>query len=387
MAILFITHKYPPAVGGMEKQSFELIKGFTYSGQNYIISYNGNENIILFFLALKKRVHKMLRLHPEITLIHLNDGLLGTFFYLLGINKFGRKVAVTFHGLDVVFPLSLYQKNILPKLHIFDAFICVSHATKDACIKRGFSPNKIFVVSNGVSTSAETSEMNKETLNSILSNLGLNLDNDIILLSIGRPVRRKGFSWFAREVMPLLDDRFKYVHVGDSNGKEAFFLKWLPKKVMKLGDLFIGRPNDAAELIRVSKRNRNVILAGKVADNLKETLICTASVIIMPNIYDEGDMEGFGLVALEASVKGKIVLAAGIEGVIDAVHDRKNGYLISTGLPHVWADKISLFAVKNLLFDDEIKQYTLDHFSWDVMVAGYRQVFDTLINKSVNEDI
>jgi glycosyltransferase involved in cell wall biosynthesis len=383
MALLFITHKYPPAVGGMEKQSYELIRGFTASEQNYAIYFDGKEHIILFFLNLKKRVYDMLQLHPEINIIHLNDGLMGAFFYLLGIKRSGRKLAITFHGLDVVFPLSLYQNYILPRLHTFDAFICVSNATKDVCVERGFAPNKIFVVPNGVNIPESTSASNQEKLKNTMSKLGLTTDKDIILLSIGRPVRRKGFSWFAREVMPLLDDSFKFVHIGNTGAKESSLMKWLPKKVLKLNDLFTGRPNDASALTEAAKHNKNVILAGKVSDEIKDSCIASATFMLMPNIHDAGDMEGFGLVALEASVQGKTVLASGIEGITDAVHENKNGYLLPSGDAQAWADKIRLLAMNKILFNADIKQYTIDHFSWDKMVTGYRKVFENIGNKSL----
>jgi phosphatidylinositol alpha-1,6-mannosyltransferase len=105
--------------------------------------------------------------------------------------------------------------------------------------------------------------------------------------------------------------------------------------------------------------------------------------MLMPNIKDAGDMEGFGLVALEASVQGKTVLASGIEGITDAVHDNKNGYLLPSGDAQAWADKIRLLAENKILFNPEIKQYTADHFSWDRMVTGYRKVFEIIGNKSV----
>jgi len=378
MALLFITHKYPPAVGGMEKQSFELIQGFKDVDQNFAIHFDGKQNIILFFLSLRKRVHDTLRLHPEITTIHLNDGLMGAFFYLLGIKNQGKKVVITFHGLDVVFPLYWYQKYVLPKLQNYDAFICVSQATKDACLLRGFSQKKLFVVANGVNIPENYSEVNHEIIKKELHNLGIDLDNDIILLSIGRPVKRKGFSWFADEVMPLLDDRFKFVHIGNTGASEPYFMKWLPKRIVKLVDLFTGRPNDAESLIKAAEHNKNIILAGKVSDELKHTIIGSATCMLMPNIQDDGDMEGFGLVALEASIQGKTVLAAGIEGITDAVHDGKNGYLLPSGNAEAWAQKIMLIAENNHLFDPNIKKYTIDHFSWEKMVTGYRKVFDAI---------
>jgi len=378
MAVLFITHKYPPAVGGMEKQSFELIQGFKDVDQNFAIHFDGKQNIILFFVSLRKIVHDILRLHPEITTIHLNDGLMGAFFYLLGIKSHGKKVVITFHGLDVVFPLPWYQKYVLPKLQNYDAFICVSQATKDACLIRGFSPKKLFVVANGVNIPHDYSDFNHENTKKSLYNLGIDLENDIILLSIGRPVKRKGFSWFADEVMPLLDDRFKFVHIGNTGAKEPYFMKWLPKKIVKLLDLFIGRPNDAEALIKAAEHNKNIILAGKVSDELKNTCIASATCMLMPNIQDDGDMEGFGLVALEASIQGKTVLATGIEGITDAVHDGKNGYLLPSGDAKAWAHKIMLIAEKNHLFDENIKKYTAEHFSWEKMVNGYRKVFDAI---------
>lgn len=378
MAVLFITHKYPPAVGGMEKQSFELIQGFTDVDQNFAIHFDGKQNIILFFLSLRKRVHDTLRLHPEITTIHLNDGLMGAFFYLLGIKNQGKKVVITFHGLDVVFPLSWYQKYVLPKLQNYDAFICVSQATKEACLLRGFAPKKLFVVTNGVNIPDNYSEINHEFIRKELHNLGIDLDNDIILLSIGRPVKRKGFSWFADEVMPLLDDRFKFVHIGNTGASEPYFMKLLPKRIVKLVDLFAGRPNDAEALIKAAEHNKNIILAGKVSDELKHIIIGSATCMLMPNIHDDGDMEGFGLVALEASIQGKTVLASGIEGITDAVHDGKNGYLLPSGNAEAWADKTMLIAENNHLFDKNIKKYTAEHFSWEKMVNGYRKVFDAI---------
>ncbi|MBK9734084.1 MAG: hypothetical protein IPO92_03575 [Saprospiraceae bacterium] len=103
MTILFITHKYPPAHGGMEKQSFELINRFQNFDTTHVIKYEGKERIATFFIKLRIRFNKMLKLYPEIELIHLNDGLMGAMFTMLALNPMKRKVVVTLHGLDVVF--------------------------------------------------------------------------------------------------------------------------------------------------------------------------------------------------------------------------------------------------------------------------------------------
>lgn len=63
----------------------------------------------------------------------------------------------------------------------------------------------------------------------VLQKYGIDPEDDKIVLAIGRPIRRKGFSWFAENVMPLLGADYKFLHIGDiSCGNppyKKFFLK------------------------------------------------------------------------------------------------------------------------------------------------------------------
>jgi len=372
LAVLFITHKYPPSTGGMEKQSFELINGCRKYLDVHTIVFDGSEPIFLFFVKLKSRVYKMIKLHPDIDIIHLNDGLMAAIFHLLKIQYEDIKIVVTFHGLDVVFPLSLYQKYLLPKLQRFVAFICVSDATKQACIERGFDRNKLFVVDNGVEDILKLNINNTNT--SFLEKYGIK-DDSVIILAIGRPVKRKGFSWFAQNVMHLLDDRFKFVHIGDVKVSESFWFNLLSIKLQELFSLFLGKATDAKALKDVSETNQNVILCGKVSEKDKVAIISNASMMVMPNIKVDGDMEGFGLVALEGSILGKTVLAANMEGITNAIHDGKNGYLLESEKPEIWANKIKEIGKNKVPFDTQVRDYTLQHFSWEKMCLEYVQVF------------
>lgn len=375
MAVLFITHKYPPSTGGMEKQSFELINGCRKHLDVHTIVFDGSEPIYVFFAKLKSRVSQIIKLHPDIDVIHLNDGLMAAIFHLLKIRVAGVKIVVTFHGLDVVFPLRLYQKYLLPKLQRFDAFICVSDATKQSCAERGFDEKKLFVVDNGVEDVLIHSAINADI--SMAKKYGIK-DDSIIILAIGRPVKRKGFSWFAQNVMPLLDDRFKFVHIGDVKVSESFLFNLLPKKMQELVSLFLGKATDAKALRDVSATNKNVILCGKVSEEDKVTIISNASMMVMPNIKVNGDMEGFGLVALEGSIMGKTVLAANMEGITNAIHDGKNGFLLESGKPKIWANKIEELSRNKVLYDNQVREYTLQHFSWEKMCLGYVQIFKGL---------
>ena len=49
MAVLFITHKFPPTTGGMEKFSYELYRSMQQNMPVHIIAYEGKSSRILWF--------------------------------------------------------------------------------------------------------------------------------------------------------------------------------------------------------------------------------------------------------------------------------------------------------------------------------------------------
>ena len=61
----------------MEKQSFELTSRMSEIHAVHLIAYTGEGSKLKWFLTLKSRVKKVLRDHPNIDIIHLNDGLMG----------------------------------------------------------------------------------------------------------------------------------------------------------------------------------------------------------------------------------------------------------------------------------------------------------------------
>jgi len=54
-----------------------------------------------------------------------------------------------------------------------------------------------------------------------------------------------------------------------------------------------------------------------------------------------GDMEGFGLVTVEAAMRGTPVVAAGLEGILDAVVDGKTGTLLPPGDADAWVARLT----------------------------------------------
>lgn len=385
MEILFVSHKYPPSIGGMEKQSFELINGMRQFARVYTIVYDGTGSRLIFFLLLQNKIMQACRNHPGISVIHFNDGLIAALS--LWHKKYCHlKLTVTLHGLDAVFPNAIYQEFIFPKFNRFDLIFTVSRATAKACIHRGLSPEKIAVVNNGVDAAIVPAGC-PGIKNIIAEKYLIPLERKRILVMMGRPVKRKGFSWFLKNVIPKLQGDFVLLMIGPFRQKNSFItnlLQFLPKIITTQIELLLGLPTDESNI-------RKLLTNNEIKDKVKHLgqlpfediikILSVADAFVMPNIRIKGDMEGFGLVCLEASLSGTRVFASGIEGVTDAIHDGKNGILMPSENAEKWISTLNSLIKNPSEFDSlaqEGRLYSLENFSWRKMAENYWKHFQLL---------
>lgn len=355
MNILFITRKYPPQIGGMEKYSYNLIKNFP--GQKQVIFLNKSQRHLIWWLPYA--FFKTLFIAKNFDLIYLCDGLLAPLGYLIKkITK--RKVVVTCHGLDVIYPPRWYQKNIIPALKNLDKIICVSKAAIEECLKRGISREKLMFIPNGVDIKLknQNAKIRMTNKNLRLKNFEINLDNKNILLTVGRLVKRKGVAWFCENVMTKLPKDIIYLVVG--SGPEKRNIKNLIKKF---------------------HLEKSVFSLGKLSAEDLERVYSVADIFVMPNIKIKWDIEGFGQVALEAGNYGLPVIASNLEGISDAIKHEQNGILA----PPQNADEF-IRQINILLKDLEKKQslvlralkYNQENFNWQKIGQRYYCVLQNL---------
>src|SRR5690606_1736238 len=127
-----------------------------------------------------------------------------------------------------------------------------------------------------------------------------------ILVAMGRPVKRKGFSWFIKNVLPHLHKEYLLLIIGpvskNSVGKKLF--NGIPTHVRSNIELRLGLPSDehaVSQLLNREEYRSTVRRMGKLPLEEVQAILDIADAFVMPNIEVEGDMEGFGLVCLEAS--------------------------------------------------------------------------------------
>jgi glycosyltransferase involved in cell wall biosynthesis len=278
------------------------------------------------------------------------------------LKVFRKPVAITIHGLDITYKSKIYQFLIPRCIKRCSKIICISNATKEECIKRGIAEEKIAVIPDGVSDEFYLNASKAAMLAKVADKLKLNLSGKKILLSVGRLVERKGIHWFVEKVIPQILEKgrdFVYLVVG-----EGLFREEIKGIIAKKG------------------LEEHVLMLGRVDDETLKVLYNVADIFIMPNIPVEGDMEGFGVVALEASSCSLPVVASNLEGIKDAVKDGKNGLLIEPYNVASFSGTIIKLLEDNaerLEFGKSAREFTLENYSWEKIGEKYRQVYSELM--------
>lgn len=353
--------------GGMEKVNFYLSLNLKKFADVELIFWDKSQKWLPFFLFyfLVKSCYVLLT--KKIDIIHLGDGLLS----LLGLilkKVFSVPITVTVHGLDITWRFWFYQVLIPWCLAGLDRIICVSACTKEECSRRRIPEEKIVIIPNGVDASEFYLDRDKEELRRILSEeLRISLQDKKILLSVGRLVERKGLDWFVSEVFPQISGLKKdvlYLIAGEGRLRDKL------QKNIKKNDL-IGK----------------VFLLGEVSHQTLKLLYNASDLFIMPNIPVKGNMEGFGLVVLEANSAALPVVASELEGIKNAVEDGKNGFLVEPYYVQGFID-----VIVTLLKDDKAREkigkdaqkYTLESYSCEKIAGKYYQEFRKVIREIQN---
>ena len=381
---LFVTHKYPPSTGGMQKQSFELITNIAREKPVDKIIFRSSYPKIFFFLSITVCAYFKVLFDKDIKLVHANDGLMALFLTPLLLIK-RIQLCATIHGLDVVFNFSGYQWWVKKYLTRFAFLITVSEATRDECIARGINPDRVFYIPNAVELPEKT-DKNPEFVHWLQSNFGKKIEGRFLISSVGRPVPRKGFGWFAKEILPHLPNT-SYIVVGtkiDSSWVISSLRAILPARTFEKACIMLGVPLDNIRLAEIAKQNEQLVLPGKVPyDKLIQTYL-HSDLFVMPNKHVAGDFEGFGLVALEAGSLGAVCLAANVDGIPSAIADGENGFLLESENKEEWIQKVTeLQDANNLTKAQEAFKpyYETQQSSWKDMSDQYIRLFDQQLSR------
>jgi phosphatidylinositol alpha-1,6-mannosyltransferase len=141
-----------------------------------------------------------------------------------------------------------------------------------------------------------------------------------------------------------------------------------------------GRLRQLAASLGVDSR---VIFAGDAEPEALEGFYAAADVFIHPNREVDGDIEGFGMVFLEANACGVPVIGGRSGGAPDAIQDEVSGYLVN---PED-LDEIAERACRLLLSPELRKTMGLAgpawaaRFSWDEAARQVRELTEAALSQ------
>ncbi len=261
--------------------------------------------------------------------------------------------AIFAHGMDILLPQKNSRKKWLSKKILKNAKITVANSnfTKQNLLKLGVNENKIIVL---YPCPRVKPPADKKIKGDLIEKY--NLKNKKIILSAARLVKRKGFDAVIKAIPQVAKEINNFIYIIAGEGKHGDELK---------------------KMAFASSHFDKIIFTEKTSDEELKALYGLCNLYIMPSRNINGDVEGFGIVYLEAGSFGKAVIAGKSGGVVEAVINNKTGILVNPeSVSEISRALIRLLKDKNL--SDILGQYAQEkiknEFNWNQQVKKLKKI-------------
>ena len=380
MEILVITWNYPPRRGGIEYLVNNLCMDLRKRHSVVVVTSHASADpaeeddvfrtpipgLIPFALYALWR-GAMILLRSRKTKMIFGGSVMVTPLVLILARLFGGKAVIQAHGLDLVYPTILYQLSCVRWLKYCDRVIANSTYTALLAKEKGARDGLVSVIPPGVQPgrfqSPDIAEATKRKFA---------LDGKRIILFVGRLAKRKGVKEFIQHSLGRIARAIPdacFVIVGNN-----------PTMSLTHRDDTSG---EIEAVISATGVLGHVRLLGGLPDEDVVGLYQACNVVVLPALQADNDVEGFGIVLVEAAAAGKPVVATRVGGIPDAVEDGKTGFLTEPGDYDRLSD-----AVISLLNDGQTKRVmgeaairrVQDKFSWPKIAAQYEVEFGVSVS-------
>ncbi|MFA6160103.1 MAG: glycosyltransferase family 4 protein [Parcubacteria group bacterium] len=369
MKILFISHSYPPILGGVESQNYNLAQGLSKIARVKIIANGYGKWWLPVFVPITFIRAFFLMMNYDACLV--GNGVLSPIVATLKFFHPKKKFFSVVHGLDITFANKsgilpkIYKVINIPSLKKLDKLFMVGNFTIEAAVKSGVPKENCIFIPNGVFIENFRKEFSREDLSAIW---GSDTTEKKVILRLGRFVPHKGTAWFIKNIMPRLDENIILFAVGGRVDKNT-----------------AGDPDNFSDC-------EQEIIDNHLADRVKlipnipqkdlEVLLNTADLVVSPNINYKNSSEGFGINAIEAAACERVIIASNMQGLADAIKDGKNGFLVESENTEQWVKKINaIFSAgpefaKN--FGEMAGKYVQENFTWEKISKRYLEEMEKI---------
>ena len=380
MKTLLITENFPPKSGGSgrwfwelysrlphteysvlagewkDTNSFDIASGlsisrYTLSSPEWgVISLTG----AWFYLKTIWHIRKQIK-QQNITNLHCGRVLPeGVMAWILNLFT-GISYSCYVHGEDLETAASSREQNFLCKHVIKRAtkIICNSHNSASLVAKFGEAARrKAVVLHPGVDSSKFVpAEPNAEI------RAGLNWLDKKVVLTVGRLQARKGQDMMIKAMPDILSNipNFHYAIIGNGEEKQAL-----------------------TTLVNNLNLQEHVQFFSEISDLKMLTCYQQCDLFILPNRTIDNDIEGFGMVLVEAQSCGKPVVAGDSGGTSETMKVGHSGTIIDATNPqNIAKEMINLFKdeQKLIAMGANGRKHVLQHLDWCALVREAEMLF------------
>jgi len=369
--ILLITRNLPPLVGGMERLIWQAALGLAQHAALTVLGPKGCREVLPRDITTNE---VPLRLAPFVTvsmakawaitgsttfdIVIVGSGLCAP-VVLMAAKRSKAKSVLFVHGLDLVINNQVYQRLFLPCIRRADQLIANSENTRYIAQDKGIEPTRIAVVNPGTHL-PEPGQIGSYSDFCRQHNIPFAR----FIIFTGRMTERKGLSEFIVRSFPAIANAAPDVGLVVIGHEPSNSLNKRGEEALV---------HQAVEQTGLHGRIR---FLGQLPDEELTTGYTHASVQIFPLRNVPGDVEGFGMVAVEAAACGTPTVAFNVGGVSDAVTG-DNGHLVEPGNYSVFAERVieilSDSTPTELMCRDFAKQ-----FAWPVYNQQVKDLIQSL---------
>jgi len=272
------------------------------------------------------------------------------------------------HGNEILQAINSESEKLRPVMRCASYVLANSSYTAKLVEKAGVQPEAIRIIPLGCDIKKfHPRESNPDFRIRVLGGRA----NNLLILSVGNLVERKGHDMVIK-ALPLIIKvipNLTYLIVGDGP-----FKKNLEHLASSLGV------------------QEQVIFAGRVSDEDLPNFYSLCDVFTLPSRerLDSCDVEGFGLVYLEAGASGKAVVGGRSGGVEDAVIDGLTGLLVDP-----YSVKSLSLALIELLTNVQLRtlmgkrglERVQRKYTWEIVGKHIQEILKQVVSKKVTPTI
>lgn len=377
--ILLLTENFPPIEGGSGRWLWELYTRIpahcvtilthdTAGGRTFDEGHKlnvvrfpmscpewGFKSIkgLKFYWALFRKVKALVKAH-EIDEIHCGRVIPEGVVAWLVKKVTGVRFVCFVHGEDVETAATSREQSLMVKqvCKNSELLICNSENSANLVESLGFAAkDKCVVLHPGV----DTQKFQPATSDAAFRE-GLGWDDKLVLLTVGRLQKRKGQDYLI-QALPRLLESFPNLHYA-----------------------IVGR-GECEELLRALVVEYDLIDHVSIHTDLDDEQLVKCyqqcDVFILPNRTIGNDIEGFGMVLVEAQACGKPVIAGDSGGTRETMSIGDTGHIIDCSSPESITSELSHILSKPDIVDGDfdIANYARTRFNWEQHVTKAKSLF------------